>query len=160
MQFTLPGAPHIYYGDEAGMWGGDDPDCRKPMVWKVLEYETETAHPFGKSRPADEVAFDQSIFDWYKKLAEIRKENKTLSLGDVEFNIIDNDKKILSYKREWQDNSIVIIVNNNSQKNEISINSITYLNEGKKWVDQISNVPIDKRNGKIDLVPYQILILK
>jgi len=160
MQFTLPGAPHIYYGDEAGMWGGDDPDCRKPMVWKELEYETETAHPFGKSRPEDEVKFDQSLFDWYKKLTTIRKENKTLSIGNVEFNVIDIDKKILSYKREWQGNSIVIIVNNNSQKNEISINSITYLNEGKKWVDQISNVPIDKRNGKIDLAPYQILILK
>ena len=25
VQFTLPGAPQIYYGDEAGMWGGDDP---------------------------------------------------------------------------------------------------------------------------------------
>ncbi|RMF06190.1 MAG: glycoside hydrolase family 13 protein, partial [Candidatus Neomarinimicrobiota bacterium] len=32
-QFTYPGAPYIYYGDEAGMWGADDPDCRKPMVW-------------------------------------------------------------------------------------------------------------------------------
>ncbi|NOX18135.1 MAG: glycoside hydrolase family 13 protein, partial [Chlorobi bacterium] len=46
MQMTLPGAPQVYYGDEAGMWGGDDPDDRKPMVWKELTYETETAHPF------------------------------------------------------------------------------------------------------------------
>lgn len=42
-----PGAPMIYYGDEAGMWGGDDPDCHwKPMVWPGMIYEMETSHPF------------------------------------------------------------------------------------------------------------------
>jgi glycosidase len=85
MQFTLPGAPHIYYGDEAGMWGGDDPDCRKPMVWSDMNYETETTHPFGKPRPADEVKFDKNIFNMYKDYARIRNDNKVLSLGDVQF---------------------------------------------------------------------------
>lgn len=33
-QFFAPGAPYIYYGDEVGMWGADDPDCRKPMLWE------------------------------------------------------------------------------------------------------------------------------
>ena len=39
---TYVGAPMIYYGDEAGMWGGDDPDDRKPMVWPEMKYENET----------------------------------------------------------------------------------------------------------------------
>ena len=55
IQMTLPGAPMIYYGDEAGMWGGDDPDCRKPMVWPDMKYEMEASHPFNKPRPKDEV---------------------------------------------------------------------------------------------------------
>ncbi|NJD23345.1 MAG: glycoside hydrolase family 13 protein, partial [Melioribacter sp.] len=81
VQFTLPGAPQIYYGDEAGMWGGDDPDCRKPMVWKEIKYDTETTHPFGLQRTKDEVKFDTGLFNWYKKMATIRNENKALSLG-------------------------------------------------------------------------------
>lgn len=41
-QFTYPGPPMIYYGTESGMWGGDDPDCRKPMVWSDMVYEPES----------------------------------------------------------------------------------------------------------------------
>ncbi len=31
----------IYYGDEVGMWGGKDPCCRKPMLWKEIKYDNE-----------------------------------------------------------------------------------------------------------------------
>lgn len=34
VQFTYPGIPMVYYGDEAGMFGGADPDCRRGMVWE------------------------------------------------------------------------------------------------------------------------------
>ncbi len=160
MQFTLLGAPQIYYGDEAGMWGGDDPDCRKPMVWKELNYETETTHPFGKQRPADKVKFDQSLFNWYKKIVEIRKANKPLSLGNIEFDVIDNTKRILSYKREWKNESVVIIANNNPNRNEIELDKIKFLENKSGWIDQISNKKITAKNGKLQLAPYQILILK
>ena len=39
IQMTFVGAPMVYYGDEAGMWGADDPDERKPMVWPEYKYE-------------------------------------------------------------------------------------------------------------------------
>ena len=77
---TLPGAPMVYYGDEAGMWGGDDPDCRKPMVWQDLNYEPEVSHPFNKPRPKDDVSFNQNLFDWYKKIISIRKDNLCFSI--------------------------------------------------------------------------------
>ena len=47
-QFTWVGAPHIWYGDEVGMWGPDDPGPRKPMVWADLEYEDEASDPLGR----------------------------------------------------------------------------------------------------------------
>ena len=53
-QFTYVGAPHIWNGDEVGMWGADDPDERKPMVWSDLRYEDETDPPIrpeAASRP-------------------------------------------------------------------------------------------------------------
>jgi cyclomaltodextrinase / maltogenic alpha-amylase / neopullulanase len=61
-QMTYLGAPMIYYGTEAGMWGADDPDDRKPMLWPDLTYEAETHHPLGHARPADPVAFDEELF--------------------------------------------------------------------------------------------------
>ncbi len=43
-QFTYLGAPMIYYGDELGMEGGADPDCRKPMRWDAVENNQTRAH--------------------------------------------------------------------------------------------------------------------
>ena len=36
-QMTYVGVPHIWYGDEIGMMGGNDPDCRRPFNWKYTE---------------------------------------------------------------------------------------------------------------------------
>ncbi|MCU0387587.1 MAG: alpha-amylase family glycosyl hydrolase, partial [Chitinophagaceae bacterium] len=44
--FTSIGAPQIWNGDEMGMWGGDDPDCRKPLWWKEMAFDDETATNF------------------------------------------------------------------------------------------------------------------
>ena len=40
-QMIYRGAPMIYYGDEVGMWGADDPHDRKPMIWDDLKYDDE-----------------------------------------------------------------------------------------------------------------------
>ena len=84
-QFTDIGAPHIFYGDEVGMWGADDPDCRKPMVWKDIKYEDETHTPFGKLRKPDKVEQDTALLSFYKKLINIRKENPVLMFGNINF---------------------------------------------------------------------------
>ena len=39
--FTSIGSPQIWNGDEMGMWGADDPDCRKPLCWKEYQFEPE-----------------------------------------------------------------------------------------------------------------------
>ena len=44
-QMTYRGAPMIYYGDEVGMWGADDPHDRKPMIWDDLKYDDEVITP-------------------------------------------------------------------------------------------------------------------
>ncbi|MGK9475582.1 glycoside hydrolase family 13 protein [Melioribacter sp. OK-6-Me] len=153
LQFTLPGAPHIYYGDEAGMWGGDDPDCRKPMIWKELNYEVEKSHPSGKARPADSVFFDQSLFDWYKKMAAIRKDNKVLAIGTLEFNDKLAEKNILAYKRILGEEEIIVVANIDNEQKEIEIN------QTNTKTDLITGKAINC-SGKISLNGYQIMILK
>ncbi|MBI5731086.1 MAG: glycoside hydrolase family 13 protein [Ignavibacteriales bacterium] len=162
LQFTQPGAPQIYAGDEAGMWGGDDPDCRKPMVWKEYKYETETTHPFGKLHPSDEVKFDDDLFKWYRKMISIRKENIALPLGNIIFYVIDEEKKILGYKREFKGDSIFIIVNNNSHENLITLEKNIFLNGSNSYVDLISGkkVKLNEDKYELRLNPYQMVILK
>ncbi|MEJ5352045.1 MAG: glycoside hydrolase family 13 protein [Melioribacteraceae bacterium] len=155
IQFTFPGAPHIYYGDEAGMWGGDDPDCRKPMVWKEFKYDAEKSHPFGKSRISDNVSFDDSLFNWYKKLALLRNQNKILSLGKIHF-IPIKEKKLLVYKREYDKSEILVVANIDSIETEIELN--TFDKTKKNWNELLTGRII--ANKRISLKPYEILILK
>ncbi|MDH5433765.1 MAG: glycoside hydrolase family 13 protein, partial [Gammaproteobacteria bacterium] len=51
LQMTYVGAPMIYYGDEVGMWGANDPDTRKPMLWPDIHYVDEIYLPNGQKRP-------------------------------------------------------------------------------------------------------------
>jgi len=160
LQFTLPGAPQVYYGDEAGMWGGDDPDCRKPMVWPELNYDTETAHPFGLPRVKDKVKFDKNIFDWYKKIISIRNQNKALSLGSVSFDYVDDQNRILGFTREYNGEKIFILLNNNAEKKSISSAKIESLLNTKVMTDLVSRRKIDlsKNKNQLTLNPYQIVI--
>ncbi len=160
LQFTMPGAPQVYNGDEAGMWGGDDPDCRKPMVWDNMEFETETAHPFGKNRQPDPVTFNNDLFNWIKSLTKIRKENSLLSLGSPEFFVIDNDSNILSYRLKNNDAEIVVVVNRNSEPVEINTLSVKFLESKSNWKDLVSGSEIQSGNNVIKLESYGILILK
>jgi glycosidase len=160
IQFTMPGAPQIYYGDEAGMWGGDDPDCRKPMVWPDETYEDETVHPFGIKRIPDEVKFNDELFNWIKNLARIRKDNRALSLGTIDFDIIDNDESVLSYRRKLENDEVLVVVNRNPVEVEINSISVKFLESKADWEDLITGVKISKGNSIVKLDPYQILILK
>ncbi|MFO8034695.1 MAG: glycoside hydrolase family 13 protein [Candidatus Bipolaricaulota bacterium] len=44
--FTLPGAPAVYYGDEVGLEGGDDPDCRRCFPWDTGQWDQDTLELF------------------------------------------------------------------------------------------------------------------
>ena len=161
IQITMPGAPMIYYGDEAGMWGGDDPDCRKPMIWPELKYEPEQADPLNRPRPADSVKFDNNLFNWYKNLISIRKENRILSLGNLKFFLIDNDKKILGYSRSFNSNTIFILINNKNQRDGLNIDLRNFNIPDNKLTDLLNRNIIRGHKGKykINFDPFGIVIL-
>jgi glycosidase len=111
-QFTFIGAPQIYYGEEVGMWGADDPDCRKPMVWDDITYEDErAAFDPAKKRPVDVVSPDTVLRSFYSKLCSMRKENPVLVYGDLTFTVADDQRMILAYERKMGDDEIVIAFN-------------------------------------------------
>ena len=84
LQMALPGAPLVYYGDEAGMWGADDPDDRKPMVWPDLVYADESLAPRGLTRDPDPVAFDRDLFAFYRRAIALRQSDAVLRRGTLQ----------------------------------------------------------------------------
>ncbi len=115
LQMTYVGAPMIYYGDEVGMWGANDPDCRKPMLWEDIKYSQEVYLPNGNKRARDkydQVAINQDLFKFYQKLIKIRRDFKSLQIGDFTHWVVDNDKNSYGYKRSYNDESVWVLLNN------------------------------------------------
>ena len=94
------------------MWGADDPDCRKPMVWADLKYASETVHPHGDRTPADRVAVDRKLLAFYKRLIQLRREHIGLfAHGRVRFLMADDLASVLAYERTWNDRRAIVLLN-------------------------------------------------
>ena len=120
-QFTSIGAPHIFYGDEAGMWGGDDPDERKPMVWPNRDYAVEDDHPFDQSRPADTVRFNHDLFDYYRMLAHLRQSSPALQRGSLRFLTTDDADRVLAYARRYGQDAVWVVFNLSSETQSVTV---------------------------------------
>jgi len=137
-QMTFVGAPMIYYGTESGMWGADDPDCRKPMLWPELSHENESSHPFGKKRPGDENKFDGDLFNYYKKLISIRRSRGGLMHGGYRPILVDDERDVFSFTRESDDETVIVVLNNSKKEQLISIPSVKRP-KSNAWKDLISD---------------------
>ncbi len=120
-QFTYPGAPMLYYGTESGMWGADDPDCRKPMVWDDLQYQPEKANVGKKPRPVDSVKFDYDLFYFYKKLIHLRKAEIALRRGSFEVVEANDRKDVLVVRRKFENEEILLLFNNSEHEQTVTL---------------------------------------
>ncbi len=121
-QMAFTGSPIIYYGDEAGMWGADDPDDRKPMVWPEMQFEDETHHPLpGKTRPADSNGFDAQLFDYYKTMIALRKSNPALRVGDFKFLQEAMSDDVLIFTRSFEKQLALAVFNRAKQSRTVKI---------------------------------------
>lgn len=114
LQFTLPGIPSIFYGDEAGLQGFDDPINRRPYPWG---------------------SEDKEILAHYKKLGCIRRENRAVFSGG--FNMRD-ENGIVAYERSGGDDEILIAVNAGADDKTLFINKeYTSLYNNKEYKDVV-----------------------
>ena len=120
-QFTYIGAPHIWAGDEMGMWGADDPSTRKPLIWPDYEYESESAHPLGKDRPVDAVSFDEELFSKYQMLIQMRKDHPVLIHGDLEYILVDDDRDLLGYSRFDEREEVIAVFNASTEEQIVKL---------------------------------------
>lgn len=114
LQFTLPGIPSIFYGDEAGLQGFDDPINRRPYPWG---------------------SEDKEILAHYKKLGRIRRENRAVFSGG--FNMRD-ENGLVAYERASGDDEILIAVNASADDKTLFINKeYTNLYNNKEYKDVV-----------------------
>ncbi|MCL2616386.1 MAG: glycoside hydrolase family 13 protein [Defluviitaleaceae bacterium] len=98
MQMTWPGAPTLYYGDEAGLVGWTDPDNRRTYPWG---------------------AEDKLLLNFHKDMIKIRREHDTFRLGSLI--ILHGEFGVICYAR-WDSSSVfVIVVNNNLDTKKLSV---------------------------------------
>ena len=121
LQFAYPGSPEIYYGDEAGMWGGDDPDCRKPMLWPDREYDDESAVLVNGRTERYPVRFDSTMFAYYNTLITLRRENIALRSGSISTIVLDDERFLYGFVRQAGANRVYVLFNAGMKKQECII---------------------------------------
>ncbi|HOO74090.1 MAG TPA: glycoside hydrolase family 13 protein [Tepiditoga sp.] len=100
IQMTFKGSPVIYYGDEIGMEGEDDPFCRKPFLW-------------------DQSYWNEDLFNFYTDMIALRKEYSSVRTG--KYKVLSSKIGTLIYKRYDEKSEIIVAVNSKSIKTKIGI---------------------------------------
>lgn len=123
----------IYYGDEVGMSGGPDPGCRKAMVWDPEEQ-------------------DRDLLCFYSTLIKIRKGSSALTKGSFIPLVADDENKIYSYARKFNDQICIIVLNLNSKDYEcdIPIRNLELL-QGTIFRDVLTSRTCTLRDDKISI---------
>lgn len=129
-QMTFPGSPLIFYGDEVGMWGANDPDCRKPMLWNDIHYENEKFTQNGKEIAAENIVeVNKEIFNFYCNIINAHKSEDALRTGLFSDWIIDDEKEIYGLWRETEKEKIGALFNNSINEQSIEWSEIGLFKE-------------------------------
>ncbi len=129
-QMTFLGAPMIWYGDEAGMFGAGDPVNRKQMLWRDLE-------PY--DNPQDTVMPD--LWEHYRRVIAIRNAYPALRTGRFHTWVTDDPNDIYGFTRT-QGNEVVAVVVNNSDRDQ-TLNLTSPFPDGSHVVDVMNAAPVE-----------------
>jgi glycosidase len=136
-QMTYLGAPMIYYGDEAGMWGANDPCCRKPMLWDDMTFAPEVVSPRGSPYPvAHPVAFDHDLFQHYRQLIHIRNAHPALQVGDFQTLLTG---VVYAFARATPEQTVVVVLNNHDAPQPVTLQ----LPAARTWHDVLNHQPLN-----------------
>ncbi|MBN1885771.1 MAG: alpha-glucosidase C-terminal domain-containing protein [Candidatus Krumholzibacteriota bacterium] len=119
-QMTYVGIPQIYYGDEVGLRGGKDPDCRRPFPWGWEESPKRTA-----------------IHDYYTAVTGLRHAYPALRTGA--FHTALAEGKVYAYVREDEANRILVVLNNDPGAMEITVPVAELgFGDGDRFADELN----------------------
>ncbi len=146
LQMTYPGAPMVYYGDEVGMWGGNDPDCRKPMVWADLAYAPEVYAADMRTRhEPDLVAVNTDLLAHYRKMIALRRASPALSRGAYRTLLADDARALFVFERKLGDERVIVALN--ASDRPVS-HLLTNLEDGD-YVEAVAGTPLVASDGEM-----------
>jgi cyclomaltodextrinase len=128
-QLLLPGMPMVYYGDEYAMPGANDPDCRRGMYW-------------------DEEYQDKEMYNWYKKLMQVRKTHACIVEGEMIETIANDDEDTIVMIRKNGEETIAMLFNCG--------NSAKEFNEYAEKYNLLTDSAFD---GKVDGLDAAVIVL-
>ncbi len=155
LQFTLPGAPTIYYGDELGLTGAGDPDDRR--TFPVLGA--------GGALPA---SADASLHAWYQALASLRADLPVLRDGALQFLVTNNRDRTLAYSRYEGAGLAVVALNPDPDKAARirvpladALGTGTGVPDGVRFTDRVGGMRVTSADGAliVDLPPLTGAVL-
>lgn len=115
IQMTLPGIPMVYYGDEVGLTGENDPGCRRCMTW-------------------DESQWNRQIYQDVSRLISLRQHHHALSHGKPQKLGFYNG--VFAYKQQYQNDEVIIVTN---PREEVSNIVIPTQSKNIHWIDYFSS---------------------
>lgn len=88
--FSWPGVPCIYYGDEVGLDGNNDPFCRKPFPWESSQQDT-------------------ALLALYQRMAHLRQRQQALRHGGCQ--VVYAEDNVVVFVRVWQQQRVLVAIN-------------------------------------------------
>lgn len=129
IQMTFPGAPAIYYGDEVGVTGGEDPFNRQTYPWKDAG-----------GRP------DEAMYAWFQRLVALRNDNPVLRHGSIDAPI-HLDENVIVWWRDDGRRRALVAVNNSADAKTVTLSSDVIAGV-RRWTDALSG---EKHSGGASL---------
>jgi cyclomaltodextrinase / maltogenic alpha-amylase / neopullulanase len=130
-QLSFIGSPCIYYGDEVGMSGGQDPGCRACMIW-------------------DETKQDRELFNYVKTLIQWRKNDPVFGNGaDFRFIHADDQENYVVYEKFNADKRMVFVLNNSNDDIMFPTKKLFQTDEPIKEIELESNISVDYKDNDI-----------
>ncbi|GAA0337229.1 alpha-glycosidase [Oceanobacillus oncorhynchi subsp. oncorhynchi] len=137
--FSFPGTPCVYYGDEIGMTGGEDPECRKCMVW-------------------DEEDQNTSLKNFIKQFIQLRFTEKAFTQGKLSIIQPKENVYYFHFIRTVEDSSIHFFINPANQPAEVSLDCTSTNHVFNLWNQK--KMSIKNNNLRIEVPANDFLILK
>jgi glycosidase len=126
LQFTAPGAPCIYYGDEVGLSGGSDPDCRRCMEWDAAKQ-------------------DRGLFEFYRSLIGLRKCYAALRRGALCFLSAKPGTRRLAFERVHENEPrVLVLVNAEARPAKLGVPVAE-----RVWTDALTGARAAADGGKL-----------
>ncbi len=139
--FTWIGTPLIYYGDEIGMEGENDPDCRRPMIW-------------------DRGRWNKDMFGLHRLLTELRSKEVVFRQGSAKVLYADAADNTLVFARSCAKckEQAFVALNNSNSKQIIPLDAHIEFVDKYEWRSLTGDVQIDKKNANLILGPYASVV--